>query len=89
MLSLEDCLALCELTEEEVLAIAEHEHLPEIVAAELGNYLIHRPRGEMAIRRMILDDIEDARRGGDIARVAKLKLVLKHFIATHPHRAST
>ena len=26
MISLEDCIALCGLTKEEVLAIAEHEH---------------------------------------------------------------
>ncbi|HEX7055416.1 MAG TPA: hypothetical protein VF211_15945 [Burkholderiales bacterium] len=32
-LTLDDCLALCELTEDEVLASAEHENLPEIVAA--------------------------------------------------------
>lgn len=40
MLSLEDCIALCDLTEEEVLAIAEHEHIPEMAATELGNYLL-------------------------------------------------
>jgi hypothetical protein len=28
MISLEDCVALSGLTEEQVLAIAEHEHLP-------------------------------------------------------------
>jgi hypothetical protein len=28
MISLEDCVALCGLTEEQVLAIAEHELLP-------------------------------------------------------------
>jgi hypothetical protein len=39
-LTLEDCLALCELSEDEVLAIAEHERLPEPVAVELGNYLV-------------------------------------------------
>jgi hypothetical protein len=32
MITLEDCIAFCGLTEEEVLAIAEHEHRPEIVA---------------------------------------------------------
>ena len=36
MLSLEDCIALCGLTEDEVLAIAEHEHIPEIAATELS-----------------------------------------------------
>jgi hypothetical protein len=42
MLSLQDCIALCELSKDEVLAIAHHERLPEIAAAELGNYLVLR-----------------------------------------------
>ncbi len=33
MISFEDCIALCGLTEEEVAAVAEHEYLPEIAAA--------------------------------------------------------
>ena len=36
MLTLTDCLELSELSEEEILAIAEHEHVPEIVDAEPG-----------------------------------------------------
>jgi len=36
MIALEDCIGLCGLTEEEVLAIAEHEHLPEIAATALA-----------------------------------------------------
>jgi hypothetical protein len=35
-------VAFCGLTEEEVLAIAEHEHLPEIAAAALASYLVHQ-----------------------------------------------
>jgi hypothetical protein len=38
MITIDDCIGLSGLTEDEVDAIAEHEHLPEIVAAELGNY---------------------------------------------------
>ena len=34
MITLEDCIGLCGLTEEEVLAVAEHEHLPEICDIE-------------------------------------------------------
>ena len=33
MITLEDCGAPCGPTEEEVLAIAEHEHMPEIAAS--------------------------------------------------------
>ena len=40
MITLEDCIGLCGLTEEEVLAIAEHEHLPEIAATALAQYLL-------------------------------------------------
>jgi hypothetical protein len=39
MITLGDCIGFCGLTEEEVLAIAEHEHLPEITAAALAQYL--------------------------------------------------
>ena len=40
MITLEDCLAFCDLTEEEVLAIAEHEQLPEIAAIAMGQYML-------------------------------------------------
>lgn len=85
MLTREDCLALCELTEGEVAAIAEHEHVPEIIAMEMGQYLCHTPDGEARIERMIIDDIRDARAHGNIAHMAKLVGVLRHFIEFHPH----
>jgi len=84
MLSLEDCLALCDLSEEEVLAIAHHEHLPEIAAAELGNYLVHTPEGEMKIKAIIRDDIAEARANGDRMRELALKLMLCNFVRQHP-----
>jgi hypothetical protein len=40
MLTIEDCIGLSELTEEEILAIAQHEHIPEIAGLEMGHYLI-------------------------------------------------
>ena len=39
------------------LAIAEHEHIPEMAALQLGNYLVHTPEGEMRIKSIIHDDI--------------------------------
>lgn len=88
MLTLEDCIALSELSEDEIAAIAEHEHLPAIVAAELGSYLVHDAQGCPAIRRMILDDIEAARNRGDRVHALALKLVLKRFVETHPNAMS-
>ena len=84
MLSLEDCLALCELTEDEVLAIARHERIPEIAAAELGHYLVRTPEGEMCIKSMIRDDIAEACACGDRARELGLRLLLRNFVLQHP-----
>ena len=84
MLTFDDCVALCELTEEEIAAIAEHEHLPMIVAAELGNYLIQAPDGALRVKRIILDDMLAADRVGDSTHALTLKLVLRHFVERHP-----
>jgi hypothetical protein len=84
MLSLQDCIDLSELTEEEIDAIAEHEHIPEIAAAEMGNYLVQSPQGEMRLRAIIVDDIRSAEASGDRQRVLALKLVCRNYLAQHP-----
>jgi len=84
MLTLEDCIAFSELTEEEILAIADHEHIPEMVAAEMGNYLVHSPSGEIRVRAIIVDDIKESECSGDRARVIVLKLILKRYLGEHP-----
>ena len=84
MITLEDCLALCELSEDEVLAIAEHEGIPEVAAAELGSYLVQQPDGEACIEGMILDDMAAAAARGRQDRVLALKLVLRNFVLQHP-----
>ena len=84
MLTLEDCIALCGLTESEVRAIAEHEHIPQIAAAELGNYLVAAPDGQFCIKRMIVDDIAHACTDGNRDRELALRLVLRDFVQQHP-----
>lgn len=84
MLTLQDCIALSELSEEEIAAISEHEGIPAIVAAELGNYLLQTADGTRAIKRIILDDIARAKARGDGKHALALRLVLRHFVETHP-----
>ena len=84
MLTLEDCICLCGLTEEEVLAIAQHERIPEIAAAEMGNYLVNEPDGELRIKAMIRDDIAEAVACAKPERVVVLKLILRNFVLQHP-----
>jgi hypothetical protein len=88
MLTIEDCIALSELTQEEIDAIAEEEHIPEIIAAELGNHLLHLPNGVKAIRDIIRNDIADAIERGDHRHAAKLHFVLKHFLTEHAYSSS-
>jgi hypothetical protein len=83
MLTIQDCIELSELSEEECEAIAEHEHIPLMAAIELGNYLVHTAHGEKRIRAMIVEDIEHARRTNNRERVLMLKLCLKHFLERH------
>ena len=84
MLTLEDCIALSELTEVEILAIASHERIPQIAAAELGNYLVRSIDGEWLIKAMIRDDITHAAASGNRERELGLKMVLRNYICSHP-----
>jgi hypothetical protein len=83
VLTFEDCLGMCALSEEQIRAIAEHEHVPEIVALELGNGLVRGPDGELLVSHMVIDDIRAAEQRGDVARAAQLKNTLRHFIEEH------
>ncbi|MDO9598490.1 MAG: hypothetical protein Q7J47_12285 [Azoarcus sp.] len=83
MLTIQDCIELSDLTEDELLAIAEHEHVPEMLAVEMGAYMVQTAEGEKRIKRMIADDIAMAREHGNLKHAAKLKLVLKHYLENH------
>ena len=84
MISLEDCIAMSGLTEEEILAIAEHEHLSEAVACGLAQYLTEKPGGNITVRDMIIDDIRAAQSAGDQGHVRELLHILHHFLRSHP-----
>jgi hypothetical protein len=84
MISLEDCIALSGLTEDEILAIAEHDHIPESVAVGLARYMADAPGGFHEIGEMIIDDIRGAQARGNREHVKELLHVLHHFLKTHP-----
>ena len=84
MISLEDCIGLCGLSEDEVEAISEHEHIPEIAAAALAQCLLNQPHGGEQIRSMIIDDIHKALDAGQVKHAAALFTALRHFLNEHP-----
>ncbi|HEY6860673.1 MAG TPA: hypothetical protein VI358_12905 [Pseudolabrys sp.] len=84
MISLDDCIAFCGLNEDEVAAISEHEHIPEIAATALADYLLKQPHGGETIRTMIIDDIHKALDAGRVKHAQELFMALRHFLDQHP-----
>lgn len=83
MLSIEDCIGLCQLTEDEIVAAAEHAYPPDIITLEMSNYLCITTRGQRRLSDMIADDIKAARDHGNLVHAAKLRRVLQHFLERH------
>ncbi len=84
MLCLEDCLDFSDLDSDEIEAIAEHEHIPLICAAELGCELLKTPVGVMQLHTMVLDDFNNAMEHGHIEHANALAQTYQHLQATHP-----
>ena len=84
MITLDDCVGMCGLGAAEIAAISEHEHVPEIAAAALASYLLHRAGGADRIREMLIDDVRVAVRAGRISHAAELLSCLRHFLEQHP-----
>lgn len=84
MITLDECIEMSGLTPEEIEAICEHEHIPEVAAAALADYLMHQANGVSAVRTMIDDDIRASLARGDKAHAASLLVTLRKFLAAHP-----
>lgn len=84
MLSLQDCLDLCDLDCGEVEAIAEHEHVPAIIATELAQALVQSQEGVLNLHRMVLENLEQAASQGCSERVCQWARVYAHLQRTHP-----
>lgn len=84
MLSLQECLDFSGLSEEEIDAIAEHEHVPEIVAAEIGATLLQTHAGVCLLRLYLAESIEHARCRGQFDKATRLEHLLRRFGEAHP-----
>jgi hypothetical protein len=84
MLTFEDCLGLAALTDGEVEAIARHEHIPAVVALELGDQLLRSRQGKQKVRQFLVDDILGSRARNDCRSCARFGRILGEFLASHP-----
>jgi len=84
MLSIHDCQGMCGLTEDELQVLADHEHLPLIVASELAATLLRTPRGTWQVRNCLLDELEKSVARKELDKAKRLERVISGFISAHP-----
>ncbi len=84
MLSLQECIDFSDLSEDEIEAIAEHEHVPEIVAAEIGSSLLQTTSGVCLIKLYLLENIEHARSRCQFEKANRLEELYRRFDREHP-----
>jgi hypothetical protein len=59
LLYLQDVFDFCGLSEQEIRALAKHEHISQVSAAAFGSSLLESKEGSADIERFMRDDIED------------------------------
>lgn len=84
MLSIRDCLDYCDLTDDEVALLAEHEDVPDAAAAQMACGLVQTPEGVVLLTNFMLDLVERANQRGDAAEAERAKSVCARFMADHP-----
>ena len=84
MISYQDCLDLCGLTEDEAEILAEHERIPVMVAMEMGATLLQTPKGTYFLKCCIQDCLERAELAGHRDKARHLDRVLLRFNQAHP-----
>jgi hypothetical protein len=81
--TVQECVDMSELSNEAIRVIAEHEHMPEVVAAELGQELLKSTGGIAEIRRMLEKSVELAIQAGVEDKTNDRKRLLRSFIASY------
>lgn len=84
MLSLTDCLDFIDLDRVTVDIIAEHEHLPTVVATELGDKLLASAKGIYRIHEMHRNLIATAAENGYLTREKELRALYAAFTRKYP-----
>jgi len=80
VLTLRDCIDFSDLKEEEILAIAECEHIPLVSALEEGESMVHTAHGRKRIACMIKGQAEMCERMGNTVHAQYLNRVHDAFI---------
>ena len=88
MISIKDCLDYSDLTEDEVAAIAEHEHLPYASAAQMACALAQTEEGTEVLRCLLRNAICDAEHCRHAETLLTARRAYAQFLANHPEHWS-
>ena len=80
MISISECIAICGLDRDEIAVIAHHEHIPEVAASALANYLLHHEGDETEMRQMTAEDVHAAIEDGRLQHASELFMALREFL---------
>lgn len=86
MISIQECLDYSDLTEDEVTAIAEHEHLPYGMAAQMACCLAQSKDGTEELRCLLKNAMCDAASCGHVGTLGISLRAYNQFVANHPER---
>lgn len=84
MLSIRDCLDYCDLTDDEVSLIAEHEDIPDVAAAQIACGLVQTAEGVLILTQYMTDILERAETRGDQEKAAQVRTICARFQKDHP-----
>ena len=81
MLSIRDCLDYCDILEEDVALIAEHEQIPDVAAAQILCGMVQTPEGILVITRYLRDLEARTDRNGHILKADQARQACRRFMA--------
>lgn len=89
MMSLNDCAALCLLDQEDVAALSQFDHVPEVADATLFLYLAS-PACDgtpAAVAKAMIGDIRTALAEGLVREATEVVMALRQFLERNPQAA--
>lgn len=84
MLTIQDCIAFSGLTQEQLEAVAHHQHLPDVVAAEWAETMLEDERGVRRIEAALYEEVAHARCRHDPDCMRRYQRALEDFLRDHP-----
>lgn len=79
MLTLEDCMDFSGLTPDQLDAVARHNHMPAVIAAEWAETVLDREGGVRLIEAALIEEVAAARAHGDARCAERYRQALLQF----------